>query len=337
MPAPNDLTPEEEQEFVQHGVQPAGPGKEPIVEGAEDVQDQGAQPSTDDQGRQRDAQGRFLPAGEQPPAAGEGEAGEGAGEPGEGETGEGEGGQPKMVPHQALHAERMARAAVARRAQLAESRLNALLAQQGGEQQEEGMPDINQDPAAYIMALEKRVTQFEQARAVESENRTIDQAIESDEELFKAQTPDYDTASDYFVKSRAAELLQFHTPQEAQQILTHEARQIAKQAWSRGSSLGETVYRLAMARGYNPNARAAQNADPEQGQRGNAGGPSAQDVVRGVQRGRAASRSLSGGGAGGKAAQDMNAEALLQMSDEEFEEYLKLGTKGADQRFAAIG
>ena len=43
MPVPNDLTPEEEAEFGQHGVASAGPGKEPIVENDSDVQQQGQQ------------------------------------------------------------------------------------------------------------------------------------------------------------------------------------------------------------------------------------------------------------------------------------------------------
>jgi hypothetical protein len=33
----------------------------------------------------------------------------------------------------------------------------------------------------------------------------------------------------------------------------------------------------------------------------------------------------------------LNAEALLNMSDEEFEASLRLGEKGANTRFAAIG
>jgi hypothetical protein len=58
--------------------------------------------------------------------------------------------------------------------------------------------------------------------------------------------------------------------------------------------------------------------------------------VRSIRDGQQQSRSMSGGRGGG-GVQALNAAALLEMSDEEFEEHLALGKKGANQRFAAIG
>jgi len=59
--------------------------------------------------------------------------------------------------------------------------------------------------------------------------------------------------------------------------------------------------------------------------------------VRAVRAGQQASRSLSGGSGSQASTEELNAQALLAMTDDEFEQYLKLGTKGANERFAQIG
>jgi hypothetical protein len=111
---------------------------------------------------------------------------------------------------------------------------------------------MNADPAGVYSALETRLATFEQQWNQTTEERQLDQALTQDEQLFEATQPDYSQASDYFVQSRARELLQFHPPQEAQQIMLSEAREIAKQSWQRGQSPAQTVYNLAVARGYAP-------------------------------------------------------------------------------------
>jgi hypothetical protein len=209
------------------------------------------------------------------------------------------------------------------------------MAQQGrGQQGQEPLPDINTDPAGYILALERRLSAFEGERAQEAEHRNVDAALEQDEAIFAAQVPDYPEASDYFVRSRAQELLQFYPPDQAKQIMTEEARAIANQAWQRGISAGQVIYQLAQARGYSPGlvAQPANTPPPRPN-----GGVQPQAAVRAIQQGQAASRSLSGGGGGQASTEELNAQALLAMSDDEFEQYLKLGTKGANERFAQIG
>jgi septum formation topological specificity factor MinE len=354
MPAPNDLTPEEEEAFVQHGVQPAGPGGEPVIDTEEPQQQAPAegeqvgdqQPQHGDRATDAAAQisrhradGTFKTKEELdaeiaalPQQAAEGEQGQQQ--------------EPKMVPHQALHAERLRSSEAIRTAQLATARLNAILSQQRqtGEVPE-ALPDLNEDPVGYITALEKRLARFENERAEEAQYRQLDNALEQDEELFKQRAPDYELASDYFVQSRARELLQFHTPEDARAILTQEARAIAQQSWQRGTSAAQTVYQLAQARGYNPQNTAAnptkhpiqeQQGQQVQQQTNGSGGPTAQATVAAITAGQAASRSLSGG-AGAASTGTLNADAILNMSDEEFEDYLQIGTKGANERFAAIG
>lgn len=254
---------------------------------------------------------------------------------------------PGFVPHAALHQERTARQQQAQQMALLQARTNALLAAQAPAAPE--MPDMNADPAGYIQALHERLEAFETERRQEQQFREIDTAIGQDEALFMQFTPDYDAASNHYVQSRAQELLSLgFTPQQAQATMMNEARQMAQQAWQQGVPAAQMVYSMAQARGYRTGApQTAQPAQqqapalpvPPQGQQPSPvtpQTPSAAAIVAAAQQGQQATRTLSNaGGTGGTAT--MNAEALLSMSDEEFEAYLKLGTKGANARFAAIG
>lgn len=368
MPAPNDLTPEEEQEFIQHGRQPMGQGREPLDDGSDDGQGQQGQQQGADEGQegagegqqgQQSQQGAEQPSRHRPDGTFKSKAeydaevaaweaaqnGQAQGQQGQQQGQQGDG-QPRMVPHEALHAERQRAAAAIRQAQLATARMNALINArqgQGGEQQIPQMPDPSQDPLGYLQAMEQRIARFEQERAQENEYRQVDMALEQDEQLFALNVPDYDQASDYYVASRARELLAFHAPDQARRIMEQEARAIAQQAWQRGQSAAEVVYSLAQARGWQP-GQGQQQGQPQgqqqgqqQGHQPQRQGPTAQQRIASINQGQQQSRSLSGGGAAGQRTEQLNAEALLNMSDEEFEEYLKLGEKGANARFAAIG
>lgn len=265
-------------------------------------------------------------------------------------------GKVKTVPHQALHQERVARQAEAARAKALEaqlstaiSRMNALLSKQvmqpiDGDFDRTGLPDVEKDPIGYINALEDRLANSH-ARSQESQQtQQIDSGIEADEAAFSVIQPDYPDASEHYIQSRFNELSMFYSPQEVQQALYNEVRQIGRQAWQRGKSAAEVVYALAKARGYTPR-------QSEQGEQGGqpapqpAGGATPalqqpqrqapQAALEAVRRGQANSQSVGAAGGGGDAGQ-LNAQALLNMSDSEFEEYLGLGKKGANERFAAI-
>jgi hypothetical protein len=355
MPAPNELTPEEEAEFSQHGVAPAGQGSEPVIEGNEAqpqepvieepiAQAPEAAPVAAPEVSRHREDGTFKtkeefdadmaaamaasgtqPAPVTPPPA---QA------------------QPQMVPHQALHEARQREAAARAQAQLATTRLNAILASQSGrgQQQPEAMPDLNADPVGYIQALESRLAAFEEQRQQETQFREIDQAIDNDERLFSESVPDYQVASDYYVQSRAKELLQFYPVEQAQEIMMRETRQIADQSWKRGLSVGQTVYQLAQARGYQPgNTAADPTRAPIPARPAPAAAPAlvpvaptAQQRVDQINNGQSQSRSLGGAG-GGASTKALNAEALLAMGDEEFAEHLRLDQKGANERFQQVG
>lgn len=366
MPVPNELTAEEEAEFAQHGIPSPGAGSEPLAE--ENTQQQQQQESQQTQEQQRQTfhrqDGRF--ASREEAEQGQARPGQPRQQPqqqqedqqpqqqqeGQQPQQEGEQGQPqeqRMVPLPALHAERQKTQQLARQLQLAQTRMNALLnQQQGGGQQRQQMPDLSENPVEYIQALEQRLAQFEQTRQEETQYREVDNGIEADEAIFAQTAPDYPQASDYYVQSRAKELLQFYPPQEAQRLMLQEARQIAREAWNRGMSSAEVVYGLAQARGYNPNTP-SQYDPPQNQQQGQQQQtqqqPAPQNqqqgqgmrVVESVQNAQQQSRSLSGGGSGSLNVEQLNAQALLNMTDEEFEAHLALGQKGANQRFASIG
>jgi hypothetical protein len=109
----------------------------------------------------------------------------------------GEGGEPKMVPHAALHAERLRFAEVYAVASMAEARMNALVdASSRGKPAAPESPSLEENPAEYILALERRLEEFAQGRQEEQETRQIDTALTNDEDLFKLSVQDYEEASE---------------------------------------------------------------------------------------------------------------------------------------------
>jgi hypothetical protein len=250
---------------------------------------------------------------------------------------------PGMVPHAALHAERVKTAEALRNLQLLQARTNAVLAAQSPAQFE--MPDMLKEPEKYLEALNSRITTYEQTQQEVGITTARDNALAQDEAMFTQYTPDYAQASAHYVNSRARELTMFNTPEQARDILTNEVRAIAAESWKRGVPAAESIYRLAQARGYAPPAGGAPAAQPAPAPAPGAAArpivpPAAGRVdpaaiVASVHAGQEASRSISGSGAGGAA--QLNAEALLSMSDDEFAAYLKLGQgKSSNDRFREI-
>jgi hypothetical protein len=254
---------------------------------------------------------------------------------------------PGMVPHAALHAERAKTAEALRNLQLLQARTNAVLAAQAPAPFE--MPDMLKEPEKYLEALNSRITTYEQGQHETSLTTAKDNALAQDEAMFTQYTPDYAQASAHYVNSRARELTMFNTPEQARQILTEEVRSIAAESWKRGIPAAESIYKLAQARGYAapapgapapvPAAQPAAAPTPAVAARPTLppadGRVDPAAIVASIHAGQEASRSISGSGAGGAA--QLNAEALLQMSDDEFAAYLKLGQgKGSNDRFREI-
>lgn len=240
------------------------------------------------------------------------------------------------VPHAALHAERQQKAEIARNYQVLQTRMNAMLAQQHPQPTQAAMPNIEDDPLGYFARMEQRIAAFEQQRIQEVQTRQIDNALDQDELTFASQVPDYPNASQHWVQSRAQELLAFNPPDVAKDMLSKEVRVIAQEAWKRGMPASQMIYQLAQARGYTPGQAAPAAAPAPIAPVVPVARPlTPQATIEAVRQGQAVSRSLSSGGAAG--AVDLNAEAILNMSDEEFEAHMKLGSKHANRLFAEIG
>lgn len=259
-------------------------------------------------------------------------------------------GQPPsgFVPHAALHAERAKTAEALRNLQLLQTRTNALLTQKTVEPFK--MPDMLTEPEKYLEALHSRLSAAEETTQAQNIVAEQDRALSQDEAMFTRYVPDYAQASAHYVNERAKELTLFNTPEQARDILTNEVRQIAAESWRRGVPAAESIYRLAQARGYTPQAAGAApqpqpTPQPQLGapqarptpapQGANAGRPDPAAIVASVKAGQEASRTISGAGQAGAA--QLDAEALLQMSDDEFASYLKLGQgRASNDRFREV-
>jgi hypothetical protein len=213
-----------------------------------------------------------------------------------------------------------------------QARTNALLAQSQPQQME--LPDLDTDPVAYVRTIGENLQRLHQQNAETTQVSRIDEAFEQDEQLFTSYTPDYLQAAEHFAVSRATELSQFYPRDQVQQMMRDEVREISRMAWGRGTPAAQMIYQMAQARGYRPGNGAAPAQQPQQAAPppANAAATVAAARTNQLNGGRSLSQA-----AGAGAATALNAEALLGMSDEEFADYLKLGEKGANARFAAIG
>lgn len=239
---------------------------------------------------------------------------------------------PGFVPHAALHAERQRSADLARQMQVAQTRMNALITSR--QTAPDPLPDPEVDPVAFLEALGDRVVSLQQQRQEETVQRQMDTSIETDENTFTAYTPDYPDASNHYVQSRAAELLINHTMDAAREIMTNEVRQIAQAAWQRGIPAAQMIYELAQTRGYKAGGAPATTRPLAAPAAPAAVALTPAAIVAAANAGQAHQRSLSGPGGG--ASKELDANALLAMSDEEFADYMKLDTKGANERFALV-
>jgi hypothetical protein len=274
---------------------------------------------------QRNELGQFAPKEDAEPAAAEPDAEAPAEE------------KPKRegtVPQGALHAEREKRKSVeaelttAREqrksveAELTTAReqLQAIaeLRRQIAERQPAPLPAAD-DPAALdhlrqrIEQQDHTLNQFQQQRDSEAVNQAeimqLRSVMETSEGQFRAAQPDYDQAVDYVMQARARELSLYGlNPMQVQQAIAEEVTDIARTAVAQGRNPAELGYQIALSRGYRP-AQVEHAAAPS------GGGAVAQ--VEAIARGQAANKSVGSGS--GVRTQQLNAEAIVAMSPDEFD------------------
>lgn len=168
-------------------------------------------------------------------------------------------------------------------------------------------PTLQEDPFYHLEKLSGALANIEQARQQEAQHRIISERTLRDERDFAAVNPDYPVAMNHLIQTRDLELqaMGYDDPKQRSAIISNDAQTIARGAMAKGKSIAEAVYDLAKLRGYA--GKAPPKAEPL----------AAESKMTMVEDAANAARSLSGGS--GAAAAPLSAEALANMSDEDFD------------------
>lgn len=223
------------------------------------------------------------------------------------------------VPQGALHAERERRKTV--EAELAEAKAAiariAEFRKQAQERTAPAMPAAD-DPAALehltrrLGDVETQQTQLVQRQQLDAADQAeimqLRTVMDTSEQAFRAEKPDYDAAIQHVVQARAQELKLYGLSMpEIQQAIAEEATEIARSAVAQGRNPAELGYQIALSRGYRPQPNTTPQAQPT----------TATATLEAIAAAQKASRSLGGGG--GAAPQALNAEAIAAMDGDEFD------------------
>lgn len=237
-----------------------------------------------------------------------------------------------FVPHSALHEERARRkelqrmneelqAAQARQMAVMEQRFSQI--QAAMQQSRQQVPTFEEDPVnALKHGVEATQAEIAQMRAWQAQEfqrqqaeqqhsaflRQLESRVAEDIKEFVEETPDYlDAIQDLRVRRAKQHMALGATEQQAVQMVMQEEYQLAAAALQNGRSPAKAAYEIALAYGYTKK-EAKEAADSAQ-------------KMEALQKGVKA-QSLGSGGAPNKG---VSAEALLQMSDEDFAAFMKSG------------
>lgn len=258
----------------------------------------------------------------------------------------------RVVDHGAFHAEREKRKAAEAREREAQQKLATLagrfdvleaLARQAGAKPAQAaapdaLPDVATDPVAHFQARAERAEkgledvnkwrQTQEANATAMNNVQQLQRIALNHEAeFAKSTPDYQDAAAYVRNMRDQELqyMGYADPGVRAQIILQDALTIAAQSLNSRMNAAEVVYNIAKARGWSGKAPAAPPAAAAPVPAPVAAAPAAPAApspdakkIATIAKGQEATQSL--GQVNGAAPAPNSVEALLKMSDKEFEE-----------------
>jgi hypothetical protein len=212
------------------------------------------------------------------------------------------------------------------------------------QQQEEVPPNPEEDIFGFVRHLNKQLEAIKGQTqevagtvAANDEESRLRTAYQNDARRFAMATPDFGAAYAHMLKARGDMLtMQGFDEKQISEILLNEERGLVRQAFQSGKSPAELVYGMAKSFGYQP-APLNPNPTPVPVPTVPATGvpvpatpaAAASDEIARIQAAQAASRSLSNGG--GAAAAPMTVESLANMSQAEFNQFVRRNPEIARQ------
>lgn len=161
--------------------------------------------------------------------------------------------QDRRVPLKALQEERQKRAEYERRVQEYERRL-AELEQRVPKQPEAPEvpePDPETDPIGALKHAREQLRKMQEATAQQQREAQLNAIAYNSAVQFSQQAPDYRTAYEYAVKSRAQELAVLGADEASiPAIIKREELNLVETAVRNGRNPAEAIYQFARARGY---------------------------------------------------------------------------------------
>lgn len=237
-----------------------------------------------------------------------------------------------FVPQGALHEERARRKELQRmneELQAAQARQMAVMEQrfaqiQAAMQPRPQVPTFEDDPVnALKHGVESTQAELAQMRAWQQQEwqrnqaeqqqvafmRQLEARVSEDLREFVAETPDYMDAYNDLLQKRYRQYIEIgYTPQEAQQAVASDEYSLAADALRRGKSPASVVYALAKNYGYTKKEakEAVENVQK----------------METLQKGVKAAQSL---GSGGAATGKVTVDAIANMSEDDFDAFMKSG------------
>ena len=246
----------------------------------------------------------------------------------------------KLVPHQALHEERMRRQELQAELQSLKAQMEQFKSLKEELESLRNKSDQSEDQAIAkkeeelfeedpIEALRLRTERLQKAleqaqNKVETSEKLTKEQIEQQQRLqeiqartqadvasFMKENPDYPQAFEFLMESRIKELqalgLEDH---EIQQTLAQEALALSVSTLERGRSPAEAAYNLAKAKGYKPQTKSETPTEKP-----TKDADSLEEQMKRLEAGQKMAQSNSGGQSEGK----LTLAAIESMSDDEFD------------------
>lgn len=155
----------------------------------------------------------------------------------------------------------------------------------------------------FFAQEQQRVAQMKAAQQQEQQFAYLNSEVESYENEFRAQNPDYDEATDHLLgmQQRLLEGMGY-SPDQANAVVADFAMRVTQQALQAGRDPAKTAYEMAREMGYVPKAqRQAQAATA-----------TAAEKLANMKAGQESAKTLSGGGAGAKGGTSLKQIAGLE-------------------------